>query len=100
MKRKLHVIEESYKRDTELFRTEAMKRDQEIEEEKAKCEIEVQKTRSQVDSAIEFIGSIKKDLMKLMKQVEKKQEQYNTEQTEEENKPPIGNSLLSVAATT
>lgn len=46
MKRKLHVIEESYKRDTELFRTEAMKRDQEIEEEKAKCEIEVQKTRS------------------------------------------------------
>ena len=34
-----------------------------------------------------------------MKQVEKKQEQYNIEQTEEENKPPIGNSLLSVAAT-
>jgi len=27
MKRRLHAMEEGYKRDTELFRTEAMKRD-------------------------------------------------------------------------
>lgn len=38
IKKKCQVIEENYKRDTELFRTEVMKRDQDIDEEKSRLE--------------------------------------------------------------
>lgn len=66
-------LEESYKRDTELFRQEAMKRDQDLEDEKIKQETELYKSRSQIDQTLEFVVSIRKDLIKLSKQVEKKQ---------------------------
>ena len=42
-------MEEGYKRDTELFRTEAMKRDMDFEEEKAKCDAEINRIKSQVE---------------------------------------------------
>lgn len=65
-------MEDGYKRDTELFRTEAMKRDQDIDEERARGDGEVAKSRSQVEQAREFISSLRKDLLKLLKQVDKK----------------------------
>lgn len=65
-------LEENYKRDTELFRQEAMKRDQDLEDEKVKQETELFKARSQIDQTLEFVVSIRKDLIKLSKQVEKK----------------------------
>ena len=40
------MIEESYKRDAELFRTEAMKRDLDLEAEKEKCERDTAKHRA------------------------------------------------------
>jgi hypothetical protein len=43
------ALEESYKRDNELFRTEAMKRDQDIDEEKSKCDGELQKVKNHAD---------------------------------------------------
>jgi hypothetical protein len=36
MKRRVQGVEESYRRDAELFRTEVMKRDAEVEEEREK----------------------------------------------------------------
>ena len=62
-----------------------MKRDMDFEDEKAKCDTEITRARSQVDQAVEFVMSIRKDLTKLLKQVEKKQQQYSLEE-EEENK--------------
>ena len=61
------VLEESYKRDMELFRTEAMKRDQDVEEEKSRCECELTKTKTQIDQSQEFVVSVRKDLQKLLK---------------------------------
>ena len=72
LKKKLASLEDYYKRDTELFRTEAMKRDHDIEQEKVKCVEQLQKSRSQVDMSVEFVLSIRKDLTKLLKQVESK----------------------------
>lgn len=43
IKKRFSELEESYKRDSELFRLESMKRDQDVEEEKAKFEAEIQK---------------------------------------------------------
>lgn len=43
IKKRFSELEESYKRDSELFRLESMKRDQDVEEEKAKFETEIQK---------------------------------------------------------
>lgn len=74
LKKKLASLEDYYKRDTELFRTEAMKRDHDIEQEKVKCVEQLQKSRSQVDMSVEFVLSIRKDLTKLLKQVESKKE--------------------------
>ena len=54
-----------------------MKRDMDFEDEKGKCDAEITRARSQVDQAVEFVMSIRKDLTKLLKQVEKKQEQYS-----------------------
>ena len=62
-----------------------MKRDMDFEDEKGRCDAEITRARSQVDQAVEFVMSIRKDLTKLLKQVEKKQEQYSLEE-EEENK--------------
>lgn len=56
-----------------------------FEEEKARCDAEMNRIRSQVDQAVEFLVSIRKDLTKLLKQIEKKYEQYSQEE-EEENK--------------
>ncbi len=41
--------------------------------------------RQQSEQGLDFIMSMRKDLIKLLKQVEKKQEQYSLEE-EEENK--------------
>ena len=41
LRKKLSAIEDSYKRDTELFRTEAMKRDQDVDLEKVRIETEL-----------------------------------------------------------
>jgi len=60
-------VEDNYKRDAELFRTEALKRDLDLEGEKDKCEREMAKHRSQVDAALDFILSLRKDLLKLLK---------------------------------
>ena len=51
-----------------------MKRDMDFEEEKGKCDAELIRVRSQVDQAVEFVVSIRKDLTKFLKQIEKKQE--------------------------
>jgi hypothetical protein len=51
-----------------------MKRDMDFEDEKGRCDTEITRARSQVDQAVEFVMSIRKDLTKLLKQVEKKQE--------------------------
>jgi hypothetical protein len=61
---------------------EAMKRDSEIDEERAHGEADVARVRQQVEAGREFIASIKKEVVKLMKQVEKKQAEYGG--TEEE----------------
>ena len=44
-----------------------MKRDQDVEEEKSKSESDLMKSRKQIDSSLEFVASIRKDLMKLLK---------------------------------
>jgi|LauGreDrversion4_2_1035121.scaffolds.fasta_scaffold405680_2 hypothetical protein len=50
-----------------------MKRDQDLEDERMRQESELFKARSQIDQTLEFVVSIRKDLLKLSKQVEKKQ---------------------------
>lgn len=50
-----------------------MKRDSDLEDEKVKQETELFKARTQIDQTLEFVVSIRKDLIKLSKQVEKKQ---------------------------
>lgn len=49
MKRRLHTLEEGYKRDSDLFRNEAIKRDQDIDDERARGEQEIAKVRGQID---------------------------------------------------
>ena len=71
-------MEECYKRDMELFRGETMKRDQEVERDRARMENEVEQMRCHIDQAVEFVVSMKKDLIKLQKHIEKKQEQYSS----------------------
>jgi len=41
---------------------------------------EIGKVRSQVESQREFIQSLKKDVLKLIKQVDKKQAEYQSEE--------------------
>ena len=67
-----------------------MKRDQDVEEEKSKSESDLMKSRTQIDSSLEFVASIRKDLMKLLKQVEKKKEQIAKEEEEDARAPTFG----------
>jgi hypothetical protein len=80
LKRKYIQLEEQYKRDSELFRNEAMKRDSEVEEQKGRTEGELQRARQGAEQGVEFVVSIRKDLMKLMKQMEKKHEAIQIEE--------------------
>ena len=61
-----------------------MKRDMDLEGEKEKCEKELLKQRSMVDQSLDFILSVRKDLVKLLKQIEKKHDQYIREDEEEQ----------------
>lgn len=61
-----------------------MKRDMDLEGEKEKCEKELVKQRSMVDQSLDFILSVRKDLVKLLKQIEKKHDQYIREDEEEQ----------------
>ena len=61
-----------------------MKRDMDLEGEKEKCEKELVKQRSLVDQSLDFILSVRKDLVKLLKQIEKKHDQYIREEEEEQ----------------
>ncbi|CDW72869.1 UNKNOWN [Stylonychia lemnae] len=76
LSKRLTQLEEAYKRDSHLFRTETIKRDEEYEDQKLNLNREVQNVRMQNEQSIEFIKSIKKDLIEIITRADKKNEQY------------------------
>ena len=74
MSKKFALLEECFKRDTELFRCETLKGEEIWEEERLRYENENQRARMQHEQSIEFVISIRKELVKIGISIEKKQE--------------------------
>lgn len=89
LSKKFALLEECFKRDTELFRSETLKREETWEEERLGYENEIQRAKMQNEQSVEFVISIRKELVKLGISIEKKQEQYGGKN--EENSSLGGN---------
>ena len=71
-RKRFQQLEEAYKRESELFRSESMKREQEAEEERARNEGELARARAQTEQTMEFVMVIRKEVGKVLMQVERK----------------------------
>ena len=69
---KLQALDESYKRDSALFRQEALKHDEESEKARLKHEKDLSKTKMSHQQTLDFVHSVKKEIGKLGGNIEKK----------------------------
>ena len=76
-------MEEAYKREAELFRNESLKREEEWEEERSKYEGRLQVMRTQNEQSVEFVGSLRKEFIKVLGNIQSKQRQFGQENQEQ-----------------
>ena len=76
LQKKVQNLDDQYKRDMNLFRSETVNREEKQEEERQKFQKEISRVRTDRDAAYDFLSVIRKDFSKVGSHLEKKYEHF------------------------